>query len=495
MRKYFFTFALTLVTIMGNAQTNTYDVNRDGMVNVTDITCLVNNILGISNPNDELSSYLTCPDDHHPHLIDLGLPSGTMWACCNVGASTPEAYGGYYAWGETVEKNTYNWDTYIHCDGNAETCHDIGSDIADSKYDVANVKWGFLWRMPSENQINELLDNCSLEYTKLKSIKGWKFTGPSGGTIFLPLAGYRWNENLFTASSCGYYWSSKKDPSYTDEAKYLFVGSTSTDLRLYDFGKGCSIRPVSVANCKPLSLSMNSLEIYAGETATVEITSGNGSYKVTSSGVGASLSGTTITITGGFKAGSAVVTVTDMTTGSTQYIHITVAVYQAYVSCPDDNHPHAIDLGFPSGTKWACCNVGASAPEQIGGLYQWGATEIDQDTPFWGRSASDISGTQYDVAHVKWGESWCMTNSFYDLSNCTYKYSTLNGAFGMMFVSKLNGASIFLAYKDNSYGGYWASSPHGNQYDAYGLWMNYDETEGGGNSRIAGCMVRPIWVE
>ena len=84
----------------------------------------------------------SCPDDNHPHAIDLGLPSGTKWACCNVGTTTPEGYGGYYAWGETEEKEIYDWTTYIHCDGSMETCHDLGSDIAGSEYDVAHVQWG-----------------------------------------------------------------------------------------------------------------------------------------------------------------------------------------------------------------------------------------------------------------------------------------------------------------------------------------------------------------
>lgn len=87
--------------------------------------------------NDPLQSYTKCPDDNHPHLIDLGLPSGTKWACCNVGANMPERPGGFYAWGETEEKEVYDWSTYIHCDGSMETCHDLGENIAGTQYDVA----------------------------------------------------------------------------------------------------------------------------------------------------------------------------------------------------------------------------------------------------------------------------------------------------------------------------------------------------------------------
>jgi len=114
-----------------------------------------------STPNSPSTSNLSCPDDNHPHMIDLGLSSGTKWACCNVGANKPEGNGDYYAWGETQTKSKYNWSTYTHCDGSEENCHNIGSDIAGTRYDVAHVKWGGSWVMPSRDQIKELKDNCT----------------------------------------------------------------------------------------------------------------------------------------------------------------------------------------------------------------------------------------------------------------------------------------------------------------------------------------------
>lgn len=105
------------------------DVNDDTKVDVADIATVITIMAGKGEETPEEKAYTTCPDDHHPHLIDLGLPSGTKWACCNVGANTPEGYGNYYAWGETQTKDEYNWSNYIHCDGSMETCHDIGSDI------------------------------------------------------------------------------------------------------------------------------------------------------------------------------------------------------------------------------------------------------------------------------------------------------------------------------------------------------------------------------
>ena len=95
------------------------------------------------------------PNGHE--AIDLGLPSGTKWASCNVGATKPEAYGCYFAWGETTEKEALDWATYIHCDGSKDICHDLGESISGTEYDVANMKWGGNWQMPTLEQLEELL--------------------------------------------------------------------------------------------------------------------------------------------------------------------------------------------------------------------------------------------------------------------------------------------------------------------------------------------------
>jgi hypothetical protein len=194
------------------------------------------------------ASVSLCPDDHHPHLIDLGLPSGTKWACCNVGATTPEGYGGYYAWGETEEKDYYDWSTYTHCDGSCDTCHDLGIDIAGTQYDVAHVKWGGSWVMPSYDQQVELLDNCSSEWTTVNGINGRVFTGPNGGSIFLPAAGGRWEDGLNSAGSggsAGWFWSSTRNPSISYGV--YFLGITSGSVHWNDMYRyfGFTIRPVA----------------------------------------------------------------------------------------------------------------------------------------------------------------------------------------------------------------------------------------------------------
>lgn len=195
-------------------------------------------------------SYLTCPDDHHPHMIDLGLPSGTKWACCNVDTDhpenqSPENYGGYYAWGETEEKSTYYWNTYTHCDGSSSTCHDLGSDIAGTQYDVAHVQWGGSWVMPSLDQIEELLDNCPFEWMTFNGVNGRRFIGNNGGIIFLPAAGYRYWSKLANAGSEGDYWSSTQNPSDScDACELRFFGDTEYG-GYYGRWVGQSVRPVS----------------------------------------------------------------------------------------------------------------------------------------------------------------------------------------------------------------------------------------------------------
>ncbi len=198
-------------------------------------------VSGHSYKAADIPSHTSCPDNNHPHLIDLGLPSGTKWACCNVGAQKPEDYGGYYAWGETEEKDYYSSDNYL--DGKGKS-YFIGNDIAGTDYDVAHVKWGGSWVMPTLNQMKELLNNCTSEWTTENGVNGRRFTGPNGASIFLPAAGRRWSDDLDGAGSYGDFWSSTLFKTATYGAYVLYFRSTSAGYdwcRRYD---GQSVRPV-----------------------------------------------------------------------------------------------------------------------------------------------------------------------------------------------------------------------------------------------------------
>lgn len=147
------------------------------------------------------SAFSLCPNNNHPHWIDLGLPSGTKWRCCNEGASSPEAYGGYFTFGQVSTA-------------------------------------------PTRNQIKELVENSTYQWTTVNGVNGVKFTGPNGGTIFLPAAGYRFDGELYYAGSYGYYWSStlyESDPDYAYHL-HFYSGYAYWNGRNRDYG--LSVRPV-----------------------------------------------------------------------------------------------------------------------------------------------------------------------------------------------------------------------------------------------------------
>ena len=218
----------------------------DGNCNITVIDTKSNQSAAILVTVSDLGHRL-CPDDHHPHMIDLGLPSGTKWACCNVGTVIPEGYGSYFAWGETEVKQRYNWDTYSYCHGTPEKCWSIGTDIAGTQYDVAHIKWGGSWVMPSKEQQKELRDNCTYEWTTVNGVNGGKFTGKNGKSIFLPAAGHRFDSGTEYAGSSGHYWSSScpQEQIYLHSTSYLYIGSGNPSGGSGSRCLGLPIRPVS----------------------------------------------------------------------------------------------------------------------------------------------------------------------------------------------------------------------------------------------------------
>ena len=204
-----------------------------------------------SEPDPEA---LSCPDDNHPHAIDLGLTSGVKWSCCNVGASKPEDNGGYYSWGEKTEKSVYNEVNYSYYNGN-DTNGDgwidnnlsvvnIGSSIANTSYDAARQLMGAPWRMPTYTQMNELLTKCTFEWIRQNNVNGIRVTGPNGHYIFLPAAGNHWNTETRNVGSEGCYWTSTVYTSDTRDAYDMQFHSDSRDLynsRRYD---GRSVRAI-----------------------------------------------------------------------------------------------------------------------------------------------------------------------------------------------------------------------------------------------------------
>ena len=190
--------------------------------------------------------------------VDLGLPSGTLWAACNVGANKPEDYGNYYAWGETSTKSTYNWDTYNYAKGANDKltkyCNKSGSGnngftdnltTLQGSDDAATSNWGIGWQTPTAEQWEELLQNADNEWTTKNGVKGRLFTSKKNGqSVFLPAAGRRWVSELYYAGSYGYYWSRSLYADTSDRARRLYFSSDDCYLGYSYRFIGFSVRPV-----------------------------------------------------------------------------------------------------------------------------------------------------------------------------------------------------------------------------------------------------------
>ena len=201
----------------------------------------------------ETSSFTTIK---HPYAVDLGL--SVKWASCNVGATSPEEYGNYYAWGETEHKKYYTEDTYLWGKIGAYTKYNYESlygkvdnkRALDQDDDVACVKWGSGWRMPTINECRELLDNCKTEWFYLNGKNGYKITsnipGHTDQWIFLPSAGYYTDYYHNDYGLRGYYWSSTLSDVVAYDACYLsfyynyLIWAEGSDGRY----RGQSVRPV-----------------------------------------------------------------------------------------------------------------------------------------------------------------------------------------------------------------------------------------------------------
>lgn len=160
-----------------------------------------------------------------------------------MGASSPEQYGDHYAWGETSTKATYTQDnskTYCKSGYN----HDIGGDAS---LDAARARWGGMWRLPTADEAQELVDKCKWEWTTQGGQKGYKVTGPSGQSIFLPAASFHLGSSLYRAGECGYYWASTPDEGNAYSAQRLDFHSLygHGHVGWFDRYSGRSVRPVS----------------------------------------------------------------------------------------------------------------------------------------------------------------------------------------------------------------------------------------------------------
>ena len=174
--------------------------------------------------------------------VDLGLPSGLLWATRNVGATSPEDYGDYFAWGETTTKSLYLWSTYIYCNGEIEEedydhltkyCNNSSYGyngftdnltILQPGDDAATANYG--GRTPTKEEWQELINNTTAQWTMRNGVNGRLFTSSNGNSLFLPVAGYRWDSSLNFAGSRGFYWSSSLDTDDPSRAwNFVFISA------------------------------------------------------------------------------------------------------------------------------------------------------------------------------------------------------------------------------------------------------------------------------
>ena len=215
----------------------------------------------IDNPDEYITKPYVIADGKYFYLsdnrwVDLGLPSGILWAAYNVGATSPEEYGGYYAWGETEEKDSYTYNNYPYCyriPNGLWVASVLIEDISGTQYDVAHVKWGNGARMPTKDEIYEFIDFCTYKEGTYNGVVGAYCIGPNGNSIFIPFGGIKNEDIKKYEGEYGTIWSS------TDHLEYLrrmclFIGNP--DVPYDNYGKlfyikyhetgpyGRSVRPV-----------------------------------------------------------------------------------------------------------------------------------------------------------------------------------------------------------------------------------------------------------
>lgn len=482
--------------------------------------------------------------------VDLGL--SVKWATCNVGASSPGEFGGYYQWAGTRDvtstNNKLDWDNCpYHTGANSKTGWTKYIPLSFSSYwsrngnpdnrsmlepsdDVVQVKLGGKWRIPTKYEWKELYDNCTWTWTTQNEVKGYKVTSKKSGytnkSIFLPAAGSIDSDDL--ASLLGFessgYWSSSLDTERPDRAYCLFFASIPTfPTRSYkpDAASVCyryndlSVRPVYGDPIYVTGISLNAtrLNLNVGNTYTLRATVvPSNAPDQTVSWSSSNTDVATVSQSGKvfiIDAGSATISVKANDGGCTATCSITVT----------ESTPEAVDLGLS--VKWATCNIGASKPEEYGKYYAWGdVTGLAQKSSsipmFSGKGGfprntnyklnNDLS-SEYDAAHVKFGGKWRMpTKSEFEelINNCKVVWTTVNGVHGSLFTSKkpgYEGKSIFLPAagigvgsllsSDGSDGNYWSSTVYDDNR-AYSLDIDSDDVGTYFISRFFGCSIRPV---
>ena len=512
-----------------SSDTSVAIVNSEGVVSAVSAgTALitVNTVVG----GHAASCSVTVSDK--PLAVDLGLTSGVKWASFNIGASLPEEFGDYYAWGEKEpyykKLNPLTWNSKTI--GYNKKNYVFHSNM---KYDVAHLRLGGKWRMPTYEEWKELKQQCTWTLTICNGVKGYLVKSKrNGNSIFLPAAGYFNDVELLGVGSGGCYWSSSL---FFWDVK-AFYESFDIKNGPSDCCQGLSVRPVCLEDILPTQVSLNSsdLSLITGDkrqlTATVipaEATNKSVTWVSSNSRV---VSVNSDGVISAHAAGTATITVTTILGGLTATCSVTVS-----------GKPVAVDLGLPSGIKWASFNLGASAPEEYGDYYAWGEPEpyyISQNPltwkvgktdgynwssyNWWNGSSSTL--TKYnkkdskgvvdnktmleemdDAAHIRLGDRWRIPSAkeWKELKKrCKWIRTNRNNVSGYE-VTGPNGNSIFLPATglrsttdlswSESGGYYWSSSLSTDSRCAWCLYFYLNDVYVFKNyGRSLGFAIRPV---
>ncbi len=504
--------------------------------------------------------------------VDLGL--SVMWATCNIGADTPEQYGGYYQWAgiqDVTSTSIYlawsncpyhtgsdadtGWTKYVPSNRSSYwsgTGSPDNKTVLDPSDDVAHVKLGDKWRIPTDAEWTELRDNCTWTWTTQNGVNGYKVTSKKTGytnkSIFLPAAGDR------DVGSSGHYWSSSLFTNYPIYAFILYFDSShvygTSNFRRF----GQPVRPVygDRVSVTGVSLSKTTLSLEIGETYTLSATvapsnAAEKSVSWTSSNstvASVDASGKVTAVGEGEAVISAIAS--DGVTKAT----CTVTVL------PNVDYTQPVDMGLS--VKWASCNLGSNNPENYGDYYAWGATEpwyengyAQSETPVWKSNYSEgyqwencpylISGSgssatfsKYvpsykssywggsnspdnrtvlsmsdDAAYEMMGGSWRMPTEeewteLINTENCIWTWTTQRGVNGYKVTSRKTNNSIFLpaagsrsstSLTDLGSRGYYLSSSLNTDYPIY-IWCAFLSSSNVYVSyyyRSYGRSVRPVY--
>ena len=466
--------------------------------------------------------------------VDLGLPSGTLWATCNIGASKAEDYGSYFAWGEISAKASYDLDNYTLYNGSYTKYNGYDYTTLEDIDDAATAIWGSGWRMPTRTEMNELFNNCSCSWSTVNNIGGYRFTANNGKFIFLPAAGYRIGGDLNDATLCGYYWTSSLYNDYNYDNAYCrsFQQNNSNTPTYKNRYYGMTIRPVHSRIESP-TVNTNSATNITANAATFEgYVANNGGANITACGFqyGRNYSNLTMEITSTmYGNNSFTATLSNLEPNTTYYYKAyatnsagtgygEVRSFTTSYSSLSYSDPSGyvsgygyVNLGLPSGTKWATCNIGANSPTGYGNYYAWGETYYKNNYSSSNYTYSDNPTTlpsSADVASYNWGYYWRMPT--YDemnelKNNCTITGTTQNGVDGCLFTGP-NGNSIFLpaaGFRSDSelssagsFGVYWSNSLYtGNTDSAWYLCVTGGVSMVDCVNRYMGFSVRAVCVQ